>query len=159
MGNKAPHIFFSSCAAFCLAFGYWASVSTLDIISTAQGEVVPSTRIKSVQHLEGGIIRRIAVNEGQRVQKNDILVELDPTASTADLGELQVRLNSLKFEISRLTAELNDQKTPKIHNNLQLNFPQLAMRSLEQFNTRMKAHKSRLQKQRHLIVQRASIIN
>ena len=86
MGNKAPHIFFSSCAVFCLAFGFWASVSTLDIISTAQGEVVPSTRIKSIQHLEGGIIRRIAVNEGQRVQKNDILVELDPTASTADLG-------------------------------------------------------------------------
>tara|TARA_E500000331_G_scaffold354496_1_gene407624 strand:+ start:2676 stop:3950 length:1275 start_codon:yes stop_codon:yes gene_type:complete len=159
MGNKAPHIFFSSCAVFCLAFGFWASVSTLDIISTAQGEVVPSTRIKSIQHLEGGIIRRIAVNEGQRVQKNDVLVELDPTASTADLGELQVRLNSLKFEISRLTAELNDQKTPKINNNLQVNFPQLAMRSLEQFNTRMKAQKSRLQKQRHLIVQRASIIN
>ena len=42
--------------AIIVAAGYWAYVSTISVVSVAEGEVVPSGQIKTVQHLEGGII-------------------------------------------------------------------------------------------------------
>ncbi|MBF0163881.1 MAG: HlyD family type I secretion periplasmic adaptor subunit [Magnetococcales bacterium] len=83
----------------------WGHYGTLDIISITQGEVVPSSLVKKVQHLEGGIVREILVHEGEVVQRDQPLVELESTASGADVGELQARVTALRVEIIRLEAE------------------------------------------------------
>jgi adhesin transport system membrane fusion protein len=59
--TKTTHIFLGLCVALCLSFFIWASIGKLDIVSMATGEVIPSTQVKSIQHLEGGIVRKIAV--------------------------------------------------------------------------------------------------
>ena len=62
---------------FCgivIAVCYWAYVSTISIVSVAEGEIVPSGQIKTIQHLEGGIIKQILVQEGQRVKKDENLM-------------------------------------------------------------------------------------
>ena len=148
----APHMFFLASAAACVAFGYWATISTLDIVSTAPGEVVPSTRIKSVQHLEGGIIREIAVKEGQRVEKGQVLVVLEPTASSADVGELEVRINALRVEVARLEGEAAQKDKPVFDDDLARNHPELVRRALEQFEIRSRTLKSRIAKQDQTIV-------
>mgnify|MGYP002640536791 CR=1 FL=1 len=103
--GTTTHLFLLLLVFSCVAFGAWATIGTLDIVSLASGEVIPSSQVKSVQHLEGGIVREISVSEGQLVSQGQKLVVLEPTNSGADVRELGVRLRSLRAEIARLEAE------------------------------------------------------
>lgn len=103
--DKTTKIFFYLCVAFCVSFFVWASVCSLDIVSNALGEVIPSSKVKRIQHLEGGIVQAINVREGDRVIAGQPLIELEATASDSTVEEINVRVNSLKTEISRLEAE------------------------------------------------------
>ena len=87
------------------AFVAWAAFAPLDMVSGAQGEVIPATQVKMVQHLEGGIVSEIYVKEGDRVTRDQPLIALESTTSTADVGELRVHIGSLAGEVERLQAE------------------------------------------------------
>jgi len=103
--DKTTKVFFYLCAGFCISFFIWAAVSPLDIVSDAIGEVIPSSRVKRIQHLEGGIVLKINVREGDTVEVGQPLVELEATASDSTVEELSVRTTSLQTEILRLEAE------------------------------------------------------
>jgi len=103
--DKTTKVFFYLCAGFCISFFVWAAVSPLDIVSDAIGEVIPSSRVKRIQHLEGGIVREIKVREGDSVEVGQPLVELEATANQSSVEELNVRVASLKADILRLEAE------------------------------------------------------
>lgn len=103
--DRNTKIFFYLCAGFCISFFVWASFSPLDIVSDAVGEVIPSSRVKRIQHLEGGIVRSIVVREGDLVEVGQPLIELETTASDSTVEELNVRVSSLTAEIARLEAE------------------------------------------------------
>ena len=83
----------------------WASVSTLEEVSVAAGEVVPQGQIKLVQHLEGGIIEAVLVQEGEAVKKGQSLVLLDLATVGIDMDGLRVRLDALGLKRARLLAE------------------------------------------------------
>ena len=150
----STHVFFVACAALVIAFLIWASMGTLDIVSMAQGEVIPSTQIKSIQHLEGGIVRKIVVSEGERVKSGQALVILEPTSSGADVGELKVRITSLRIEIARLKAEAAGSAEPVFDEDLRTGHPDLVRFALEQFRTRKQAQENRITSQKETIVQR-----
>ena len=103
--SRTTRSFFYLCVAFCISFFIWASVSPLDIVSNAMGEVIPSSRVKRIQHLEGGIVHEIKVREGERVVTGQPLIVLEATASDSSVEEINVRINSLRVEIARLEAE------------------------------------------------------
>ena len=103
--SRTTRSFFYLCVAFCVSFFVWASVSPLDIVSNAMGEVIPSSRVKRIQHLEGGIVHEIKVREGERVVTGQPLIVLEATASDSTVEEINVRINSLRLEIARLEAE------------------------------------------------------
>jgi len=103
--DKTTKVFFYLCVGFCVSFFAWASISPLDIVSDAIGEVIPSSRVKRIQHLEGGIVREIKVREGDTVEVGQPLVVLEATASDSTVEELHVRTTSLNTEILRLEAE------------------------------------------------------
>ena len=85
------HIFLFLCILMVTVFIGWAWYGQLDIVATASGEVIPSTKVKSIQHLEGGIVRKILVREGDRVTKNQPLIALEAIRSGADVSEIRVR--------------------------------------------------------------------
>ncbi|MCK2183720.1 HlyD family type I secretion periplasmic adaptor subunit [Halomonas getboli] len=62
-----------------LGFGGWAVSAELAVSVIAPGRVEVASFKKTVQHLEGGIVRRIAVEEGDRVEEGQTLLVLDPT--------------------------------------------------------------------------------
>src|SRR4051794_4657712 len=64
---------------FVGGFGTWAAVSPLSSAAVAPGRVVVDTQRKTMQHLEGGIVRDILVREGERVAAGQSLVRLDTT--------------------------------------------------------------------------------
>lgn len=53
------------------------------------GQVVPRESVLRVQHLEGGIVGVLAVDEGDRVKAGDLLVRLTPETATGDAGQLR----------------------------------------------------------------------
>jgi hemolysin D len=100
-----------SIVAFISIAIVWAMIGEIDIVATAQGKIVPSGRVKVIQPLEIGVVRHIHVLEGERVQAGDLLIELDPTATRADLGRLEMeligaRLDQARYrQLERMTAE------------------------------------------------------
>jgi HlyD family secretion protein len=83
----------------------WAAVSKIDETATATAEVIPSTRVQPVRSLSGGLLRNVYVKEGQQVQPNTQLVQLDPTISEAEFQRLTQLLKLNKENLARLEAE------------------------------------------------------
>ncbi|ACS80908.1 HlyD family type I secretion periplasmic adaptor subunit [Maridesulfovibrio salexigens] len=150
----ASHFFLFLCIVMCLAFLGWACYFQLDIVSQAEGEVIPSSRVKPVQHLEGGIIMKINVREGEMVAKGQELVVLEATASDSTVDELEVRVTSLRVNIARLSAEDQGLKAPDYPKDIYEKFPALIERSLKLFQTRKARVESDLLSEREKIKQR-----
>ncbi|KJV69552.1 HlyD family type I secretion periplasmic adaptor subunit [Candidatus Neoehrlichia procyonis] len=89
-------------------FGIWAATAPLDGAVIAVGEVMSSLNRQIVQHLEGGIIKKISVQEGEIVQKNQPLIYLNDTAAKANLAILQEKMLVLLTTEARLTAIKNN---------------------------------------------------
>lgn len=130
------HLFLGLCVAAVVAFAVWANKAELDIVSVATGEVAPSSNIQTVEHLEGGIVREILVKEGERVSKDQPLVELEQTQSGADVQEIKIRIRALLAEASRFRAELNGSETPKFPPALVKAEPELIRQATNMFETR-----------------------
>ena len=88
----------------------WAYFAELEEVAIAYGEVAPQGRVKVIQHLEGGIIQKIFVTEGDIVAVGEPLIQLDLTASGASREELSLRLDSLTLVRARLEAAARDKK-------------------------------------------------
>ena len=89
----------------------WAVVGKMDIVVTAPGKVVPMGKVKVIQPLETGIVRKIYVQDGQQVERGDPLLELDSTENRADRRALEKELLVAQMEIARLTAQMKHQDT------------------------------------------------
>jgi len=96
---------------FCLALA-WASFGTVDIVAAASGKIIPTGRTKVIQPFETGVVRAIHVRDGQSVKAGDLLIELDPTISGAELGHLKSDLASADLEVARLRAGLSGNANP-----------------------------------------------
>jgi len=86
-----------------LLFAWWAKV---DVVVSAQGRVIPAGKSKVVQSLEPGVVRSISVRDGQSVRAGEVLLELDPTTTGADLQRLQRESWEHEADVQRLTAQL-----------------------------------------------------
>jgi HlyD family type I secretion membrane fusion protein len=92
-------------------FGVWAGVAPLNSAVVASGTFVATGQNKLVQHFEGGIIREIAVKDGDVVQMNQVLVRMDDTAANAKLRRLILKKYRQLALKARLEAEMNSSET------------------------------------------------
>ena len=84
----------------------WASVSEIRELAIGQGEIVPTGSVKTVHHLEGGIIEEVLTQEGQIVNPGTPVLRLSPVAAVSDLKQLESRMVSIKLRKHRLLALL-----------------------------------------------------
>lgn len=91
-------------------FGVWAFFAPMDSSALAPGVVVVKSFKKTVQHLDGGIVAKIMVKDGDLVNEGDPLIILDDTQIKAQLGIASGQYISLAAQVARLQAE-RDQKT------------------------------------------------
>ncbi len=89
-------------------FGTWAALASLDSAAIAPGVVVVESDRKSVQHLEGGLVKDILVRDGHRVEKGDVLIRLEDTHARALHDIVRGELDAARAEESRLIAERDD---------------------------------------------------
>lgn len=104
----------ASLFAVVIGFGgflLWGFTADLDSAAVATGKVVVDSQRKTITHLEGGILRRLLVQEGDFVKEGQPLVELDDTRARAELAQLRAKRISLMATLARLRAErdLKDQ--------------------------------------------------
>ena len=88
----------------------WAGNARLDGAAIASGVVVVETKRKTIQHLEGGIIKDILVAEGDKVEGGQVLVRFDDTHPRAALDLLRGRLVAALALQARLVAERDGSK-------------------------------------------------
>ncbi len=85
----------------------WAWLFKLEEVSTGTGKVVPSSKEQIIQSLEGGILTKLNVREGEVVQQGQVLAQLDPTRFASNVGESESLLLASKATAARLRAEVN----------------------------------------------------
>lgn len=85
----------------------WAWFFKLEEVSTGSGKVIPSSKEQVIQSLEGGILTKLNVQEGDIVEKDQVLAQLDPTRFASVVGEAQSLLLSAQATTARLRAEVN----------------------------------------------------
>ena len=90
-----------------LVFFIWAALFKLEEVSTGTGKVIPSSKEQIIQSLEGGILTKLDVKEGDIVEKGTILAQFDPTRFASNVGESQSLLVSSLATSARLRAEVN----------------------------------------------------
>jgi hemolysin D len=88
----------------------WSYFGKVDEEVVARGKVIPDGMVKVIQPRETGVIRAIHVVEGQKVKKGDLLIELDPTMSQAEVESSERSLTINRYEMERLKAELRGEK-------------------------------------------------
>jgi HlyD family type I secretion membrane fusion protein len=89
----------------------WAAFAPLDSAVIATGVISAEGNRKTIQHLEGGMLRKILVHEGQKVRAGQILFELDPTQANAVAGITKNQYVALKAMEARLIAERDQRQS------------------------------------------------
>ncbi|GJE27985.1 HlyD family type I secretion periplasmic adaptor subunit [Methylobacterium organophilum] len=93
-------------AAGMIALLAWASLTQIDAVTRSTGMIVPFTQNQIVQHLEGGIVSEILVREGDRVEKDQVLVRIRDVQSETTLQQTRTQLAAKRATLARLEAEL-----------------------------------------------------
>lgn len=91
--------------AFILVFIIWAKFAVLDEVTVGEGKVIPSSQVQVIQNLEGGIVLKIYVKEGQLVEKGEILMRLDDTQFASSYEQGKAKYLALLASTARLRAE------------------------------------------------------
>ena len=91
--------------AFLVVFVIWAYNSPLEEVTRGQGSIIPSSREQVTQSLDPGTIAEMRVQEGDIVEKDEVLLKLDDTRSSAILRESEAKVANLEAMLARLKAE------------------------------------------------------
>lgn len=83
----------------------WAYFAEVDELARGEGKVIPSKQVQLIQNLEGGIVSEILVEEGEIVQKNQILLKINDTSFASSYEESHLRFLELSAKAMRLEAE------------------------------------------------------
>jgi membrane fusion protein, type I secretion system len=95
---------------FVGGFLLWSLLAPLESAAVATGRVTVDTNRKSIQHLEGGIVEKLYVRDGDKVKKGDILIQLKNTQSKASLDLVRGQVNELLALEARLVAQRDKAK-------------------------------------------------
>ena len=87
-----------------IAFIVWSAITPLEEIANTTGQIIPSGFIKSIQHLEGGIISEIKIQEGDTVKEGQLLIMIDGKGAQSELEQALAKEASLKIKAERLRA-------------------------------------------------------
>lgn len=96
----------------------WAHFAVLDEVKRGNGKVISSRQTQVLQSLEGGLVLDILVREGDIVKQGQVLMRIDDTKFSADLGEVRERRASNAARVARLEAEVSGAEAPKFPEEL-----------------------------------------
>jgi membrane fusion protein, epimerase transport system len=130
----------------------WSFFAPIESAVVAPGVIVVDSHVKTVQHLEGGIIESIAVREGDKVKTGDLLITLQNTMPASALNEIRAQYVEAQATVGRLLAERD--------NTDSLNLPPVLLARSSEQNIRdaIAGQESIFQSRRTLLKQQLTIL-
>jgi len=118
--NRLARISIFTLALVLIGAVCWASMMPLAEISVSSGEIVPTGSMQQVQHLEGGIVAEVLVDEGELVEKGQTLVIMAPDGVEPEIEQLQTRLATADLRVELLKAALKGEITEEAGDDTRL---------------------------------------
>lgn len=131
-----PHWLLAAIIAFFVIALVWAWLARIDEIARGEGRVITASQTQYVQNLEGGIIDKILVQEGDLVKKDQVLFQLDRMRFTSAYREGQQGELGLRAKVARLSAEVQGTAL-KMPADVQKSAPALADNEIAVHRARM----------------------
>ena len=91
----------------------WALLGKIDVVATAEGKIIPSSRTKQIQPLQKAVVKKILVHNGERVIRGQPLVELDATLTQAEEQRIQNQLLNARALLEVSQAFLDGLESPE----------------------------------------------
>ena len=143
-----------SLSFFLIIFLCLTNLKIIEVLSLADGKIIPQGRIKYVQHLEGGIVEEIFISEGANVEINQPLVVLSKKKASSEFEEINTRLKSIELSILRVEAEkglkkqiiIPENKKKLFDNELVKSENELFVSRKKAINSEIKSKKSNINK-------------
>ena len=127
--HPAPRILLFVIGSICLFGLLWSIFGKVDVITVAEGKIIPNGQIKRVQPFDRGVVRKIWAREGQLAEAGQPLIELDRTQTQADETRLEAesrfaapkktRREILREFLRRPAWEALDEEAARSHPQLQ----------------------------------------
>lgn len=88
----------------------WMGWAEIDVVVRGEGKVIPARQVQIIQSLEGGIVTKILVREGDLVEKDQALIKISDVAFLSSYEENRLLFNELQARSVRLKAEAHSKK-------------------------------------------------
>ena len=118
---RAVLLLYAIAALFVLLIA-WAAFAEIATVTRGQGKVIPSRQLQVIESYEGGIVRVIAVQEGDVVEPDQLLMDLDPTLVLSEFDRSSQQYYALRARIVRLSAEVRGE-APSFDDELRAHAP------------------------------------
>ncbi len=155
--ERRPHrfapILLVSVVSFFIVALIWAYFAELEEVTRGVGRVIPSGQIKTIDHLEGGIVKAILVSDGENVEEGQLLLRIDNIIAQARLREGEEHYYRSLTAADRLKAQIAGKEfvVPKI---VQEKAPEAAEKEMERFHAAKERLLSETQIAKHDVQQR-----
>ncbi|WP_424983855.1 HlyD family type I secretion periplasmic adaptor subunit [Maritalea sp. S77] len=103
--RHANSLFLMVIGAGLFLFIIWSAFTSLDEVTRGGGRIISTEQNRNIQHMEGGLISDILVQEGESVQRGDVLLRIENSFSRAELEQTRLELASQRARQVRLIAE------------------------------------------------------
>ncbi len=134
----------------------WGMFARLDSAVVSRGVVLAESQRKTVQHLEGGILKELLVEPGERVRRGQPVVRLDATSTRELLAQLRHQRAAAALQRWRLEAERDGAATLEPATAPGFDAappPELLRTQLQLFQARRRAHDGAIAELREQIAQ------
>lgn len=127
-----------------LALIAWSATTEIKETAITFGQVMPTSAVNKIQHLEGGIIEQIMVRDGDLVEQGQVLIRLKADGAQAELSQTETKLGNLQLEAERYRA-LAEGREPDF-TTLMVQYPELAQNQDEiyRIQTELDANQSEI---------------
>jgi len=120
----------------------WSCFWKFPVTTVARGQLAPSDDLRPVRSLDSGTIIEVTVEEGQRVERGEPLIEQDPALSEVEIKTLQSSADLIRNDIARLNREKAGEQIP-----LSEIRDQLLVARLQEFQSRLRGSQEAVEKQ------------
>ena len=155
---QRPRLFLWTIGLFIVVALLWAALATLDEVARGEGKVVPTSQIQHLQSLDGGVVSRILVKEGDVVDRNQLLLQVDNTRFVSSLNENQSQSLSLQAKASRLRA-LSEGKAFTLPPGVAEQAPDIAGQEMDLYRSKQMELDANLSIARQQLTQRNQELN
>ncbi|MEB3235502.1 MAG: HlyD family type I secretion periplasmic adaptor subunit, partial [Cyanobacteriota bacterium] len=139
--------------AAALIFFPWAALTPITQVVRASGEVIPQGDVTIVQHLEGGIVAKVNVQDGDPVSAGEVMLELRPTLVESEYRAVEQQLKNMLLQQKQLQAAIRGE------NKAQLDTSKVSDAQRELLLSRMANKKDKIEAAEAQIRQKQAEIN